>query len=389
MINISILNLTQIPKELKLILKIINHEKGERLFIDDIDWSLFRELAFHHRIYPTLYTKIKMLEHNAIPAQVINILEQAYQSNTFKMMYLYGEMGHVNDLCTNNNIPILFLKGPILAMDLYGDISLRTSCDLDFMIPIGKLEQIDEILHKEGYQKDDYINSILGDWKWRHHHITYLHPQKNIKLEVHWRLNPGPGREPAFDELWGRKREVGLTSKPFYYLGKEDLFYFLVLHGARHGWSRLRWLLDIDRLIHQNIDWIEIEKLFKKFGVLHLAGQSLTLCANLLNTKISKEIIPLVHKKKSAMLAEQAIFYSERMVNLHSDSIPEFVSKHHRSHLISLMSHEQRFLYFLSILFPYYTDVETLPLPKAFHILYFPLRPFLWAWRKTRNHALP
>ena len=38
--------------------------------------------------------------------------------------------------------------------------------------------------------KDDYIQTVLNDWKWRHHHVTYFHPEKEIKLEIHWRLNP-------------------------------------------------------------------------------------------------------------------------------------------------------------------------------------------------------
>ena len=72
-----------------------------------------------------------------------------------------------------------------------------------------------------------------------------FHPTKQIKLEIHWRLNPGPGKEPGFEELWKRKRKSTLTSNSVYMLGEEDLFLFLVSHGARHGWSRLRWLVDI------------------------------------------------------------------------------------------------------------------------------------------------
>ena len=84
------------------------------------------------------------------------------------------------------------------------------------------------------------FESVLNDWKWRHHHVTYFHPQKKIKLEIHWRLNPGPAKEPSFRRIMGWKRiRVLLTSYPVYFLGREDLFLFLVSHGARHGWSRL------------------------------------------------------------------------------------------------------------------------------------------------------
>ena len=81
----------------------------------------------------------------------------------------------------------------MIAHDLYGDISLRTSSDLDFLIPINELEKAEEIIENLGYEKDDYFTSVLNDWKWRHHHVTYFHPQKRMKLEIHWKLNPGPG----------------------------------------------------------------------------------------------------------------------------------------------------------------------------------------------------
>ena len=70
---------------------------------------------------------------------------------------------------------------------------------MDVLIPIQDLEKVEELLVKHGYVKDDYIQTVLNDWKWRHHHITYFHPKKKIKLKIHWRLNPGPGKEPSFE----------------------------------------------------------------------------------------------------------------------------------------------------------------------------------------------
>ena len=45
-------------------------------------------------------------------------------------------MEQVSKLFNENKINLLILKGPVLAVDLYGDISLRTSSDLDILIPI-------------------------------------------------------------------------------------------------------------------------------------------------------------------------------------------------------------------------------------------------------------
>jgi hypothetical protein len=389
--NTMNLDLKGLTRELRLLLAIIKEDNGG-IQLDivegnkEIDWNLFLNLAMHHRIYPLIYPKLKMLEW--VPENVRNILGQQYRQNTFQMLHLSVEMEKISQLISENQIRLLILKGPVLSTDLYGDVSLRTCGDLDVLVPIHDLERVELLLSKQGYLKDDYIQTILGDWKWRHHHVTYFHSQKKIKLEVHWRLNPGPGKEPHFDELWERKRISSLTSTPVYYLGREDLFLFLVSHGARHGWSRLRWLTDIDGILKQEIDWVKLIKRLKQYQYLHIGGQALILASQLLNSKLVEDSKPLFQGKRPKKLAQEAVFYFERMVNLHTFPVPEDIAVYHKRHLFSLMAAKQKFFFILSFLYPYPEDAEILPLPKQFHFLYFPLRPFLWSWRKLKKQVL-
>ncbi|MCJ8009111.1 nucleotidyltransferase family protein [Lederbergia wuyishanensis] len=382
------LNMSKIPNELKLLLEIIKSESEvDNEHFSKPDWDLFLELALHHRLYPLLYTKIAKLDYSWIPKKVIKSLHIYYQQNTFRMLHLSGEMEKLCKLFTENKIRPLFLKGPILAETLYGDISKRTSGDLDILVPINDLDKANELLIAQGYNKDEYIQTVLNDWKWRHHHFTYFHPMKGTKIEIHWRLHPSPSKEPSFDELWERKRVSSLTSYPTYYMGYEDLFYFLITHGARHGWSRLRWLQDINQIMQKEISWTFVKQLLNQTQSSHIGGQSLILASALFNTQINEELIPLL-RKRPKKLAKAAIYYLEQMVNLHNEPVPEDIAKYHSNHLFSLMSIQQKGVYFLSILHPFHTDVETLSLPKKLHFLYFPLRPFLWIWRKTKNYVL-
>lgn len=388
------LNISQIPMELKLIMEILNMEDVEinqadlKEWLKDTNWELFLELTMHHRVYPLLYSKLKKMDKGLIPPYVVQTISQTYMMNTYHMLHFSSVMEQVGKLFANKKIRLLFLKGPVLGEDLYGDISLRTSGDLDFLVSINDLEKAEQLLIEHGYEKDDYIKTVLNDWKWRHHHVTYFHPQKKIKLEIHWRLNPGPGKEPSFNELWERKRISSLTSFPVYYLGREDLFLFLVSHGARHGWSRLRWLLDINQLSRQEIDWGVLLKLLKKFHYLHVGGQSLILSSHLLSTPITKEMNTFIKGNYPKRLAQAAIFYLERMVNLHNEPVPFEIANYHKRHLFFLMTRKERIFFIMSFLYPYHEDAQTLPLPIHLHFLYFPLRPILWAWRKTKNHAL-
>lgn len=387
------LDLSNIPEELRLIIELLKNDHLDRHLTElktftDINWDAFIDLAIHHRIYPVLYPKLKKIDEGIIPSFVLERFSYLYRRNTMKMLFLSSEMQQVSKLFLDNRIRLLFLKGPVLAQALYGDISLRTSRDLDILIPIEQLDTAEALLFEQGYEKEYGINKELNEWKWRHRHVNYYHPQKKITIEIHWRLNTGPAKEPDFNELWERRMQSTLPGNEVYMLNGEDLFLYLNIHGAQHGWSRLRWLFDIHQLIHKELNWDRVYKRLKRFGYLQIGGQGMVLVSELFNRKLSNEFVQYLMNHRSERLAAKAIFYFESMINVHTLPLPEEVIQYHKKYLIAIMSAEQRVLFTLSCLYPYPDDVKTLPLPKPFYFLYFPLRPFLWVWRKTRKYAL-
>jgi hypothetical protein len=375
-----------VSKEFVFILNIIDG-KESLVIPKDMDWTLFISLVRHHRLFSYIFIKLKTMDR-LVPDHVLITLESLYKQSTYRMLHLTGEMLLFHKLFEKETIPLIILKGPVLAQNLYGDISLRTSSDLDVLIPLCKLKQAEEILKDHGYVKDEYIKSVLNDWKWRHHHVTYIHPEKGVKVEIHWRLNPGPSKEPSFTELWNRKGLCSITDHSVYILGKEDLFFFLVTHGARHAWSRLRWLLDIHLLLKQQLDYNAIQKLFRDNHFHPILLQSLHLCKQLLNSPLSSEFEKISSKERGIQLAKSTAFYFSQMVNLHSEPVPKSISNYHKKYSISIMSWQQKCLYSISLLHPNPDDAEILPLPSWLHILYFPLKPLLWLRRKIDKYKI-
>ncbi|UZD45482.1 nucleotidyltransferase domain-containing protein [Peribacillus frigoritolerans] len=380
------LDLSSLSNELRLLLEILNTEdcysigsvKNESYI--DIDWEIFLRLAWHHRVYPLIYSKLKKEDNNRIPPHVIQTLYKDFKKNTFQMLLLSGEMEQVSKLFTENQIPLLYLKGPVIAADIYGDISLRTSKDLDMLISMTDLRRTEELLLSIGYEKEEVPN-VLNDWKWRNHHVVYFHPKKNIQLEIHWRLQPFPLKEPKFNELWERKRVSTLTSYPVYFLGKEDLLLYLISHGARHGWFRLRWLLDIDHMLRKEFKLKDINPLISKYENRKLVGQALILTSELLKTDMNEAWEKLKEGNDSKKIAQNTIELikgTESLTTIMS-------SKYYKNYSLSLKSNLQKFYFFLILFYPSNTDLMTLRVPKPFHFLYFPLRPFLIVWRKIRK----
>jgi hypothetical protein len=370
-----------LSRELQLLLMCMNtkqdeqHMRGLKILLMDIDWELFLNLARHHRVYPLVYIKLKKQLEGSIPDDVIQSLANDYRNNTFQMLHLSGEMESLFKLFDENKIQALMLKGPVLSLDLYGDLSLRTAKDLDILVQQRDIKKTDELLKQFGYERMEEAD----------HHISYLHYKKAINIEIHWRLHPIMFKEPSFYELWERRSVCALTSYPIFSLGMEDLFLFLVTHGARHRWFRLRWLGDIDRLVQKGINWSLLIPQSKDLQYEHMMCQAIILANELLDTPVPIETQSVINGRKPRRLAQLAMFkISERRlsrIRLPWDSY--FLNKYY---FYSLMPNGAlKWSYIKSHFTPHMIDRETLQLPKSMDMLYFFLRPGLWLWRKIRR----
>ncbi|WP_036711166.1 nucleotidyltransferase domain-containing protein [Paenibacillus pinihumi] len=377
-------------RELELMLQLMKlYEEKEaahqvRDWLNDIDWNQFVELVRHHRVFPTVYAAMKKLPPELIPADVIEAISRDCTHNTFKMLQLTAELKQVAELMAGENIRMLILKGPLLAQELYGDVSMRTSKDLDVLIPVEDVDCAEAVLLQQGYVIKDQKLRLINDWKWKDHHQSYYHPHKQIQVELHWRLHPDSGPESSFEELWSRRRTSKLTGYPIYNMGKEEMMDYLITHGARHAWFRLRWLSDIDRMIRNGMDYERLIKLFYRNGSHNLGGQALLLASTFLGTPVPYIFQPLYSGRKSRKLASQAAFFMQNRVQICPEPT-EDIAGQYKSYMLSLKSWRQRIAYLLRRLYPSSRDAEVLPLPRGLHFLYFPLRPFLWFYRRVRQ----
>jgi len=79
------LDLTLMPKELKILLKLIKDDNDEHIhqhkneWFTSMDWDYFLKLAMHHRIYPLVYLKLKEVAPKLTPSHVLQTLQVEYK----------------------------------------------------------------------------------------------------------------------------------------------------------------------------------------------------------------------------------------------------------------------------------------------------------------------
>ncbi|CAM3268640.1 nucleotidyltransferase family protein [Paenibacillus lupini] len=391
----SPLDLSSFSKELKFMLNLLRSDR--KIEVEeairqsrDLDWQSFLKFATYHDTFPILYPLLAQLneEQQWTPNFVMNKLKAVYTRNTFEMLHLRGEMERMNERFAGQGIRSLFLKGPVLAAMLYGDISGRTSGDLDIFVSKQDWDKCVKVLLEEGYALGEQYDSaaVLNNTERKTHHISYIHPQKRIEIELHWRLNPDSVIEPSFEELWSR-RQASSLNKSVYTLGSEDLFVYLVLHGTRHAWTSLRWLMDIDRMLSGFLNWNRVNQLFAASRSASLGGKAILLSTDLLGSLLPEEAYAMTLNPKAHRLAQLALIFIRQKVVLFPEPESKEIAFVYNRYLLAAMTFRQRQLYIWNKLYPSSKDVTLLPLPKSMHFLYFPLRPFLWFWRQVKRQT--
>lgn len=347
-----------------------------------IDWNQFLDLAVKNRTYPVVYKNLAKIQIIDIDNNILNKLEKKCKENQMNLIRLTAELIRVMELFEKQGVRAISLKGPILARSLYGDISLRTSKDLDILINLEDIETAETILVNGGYEKEGIADSLSAKQKdilnRANHHIIYFNKKLNIEIELHWRYFY-ESYNFRFEELWASKIEAEIFSKRINVLSAEENFLFLAFHGSKHAWKRLRWLCDIcEMMLKNDLNWEYIKERANEHGISHMIGQALILSNMFFRTELHSELFDFdgTHNK-ACKLASMAMPFI-----LHADGIAEMPGH-------SLYLYYKRYLFvwhigaskkfgFIRLQFrPTEPDFEKVQFKDRFFFMYFLTRPFL------------
>jgi hypothetical protein len=355
-------------------------EKIRKIIKAGINWELFLQIVKKHRIYMLVYnnlTKIKIVD---VDERALKTLQQINQQKVMQSVKLAGELVRLVRLLNNNGIRALSLKGPLLAREIYGDIAFRYSKDLDIIIAEQDLEKTDKLLLANGFKNADMEINLSPKQKAHiiktNHHFVYQKPG-GIIIELHWRDN-SESTKFQFDKLWFKRRELILSGQSINVLSAEDEFIYLLIHGAIHGYTRLRWLCDIAEIIKKDqLSWNEIINKATGMNIMEVLVQTVILCESLLSVNIPEALkAPLAGNKLGKKMAIKAIpliietdedaFLPGQPLNMHLRKYTLLRSKGIKSKLN----------YLIARFYPGLIDYETIDFSDRFFFMYYITRPF-------------
>ena len=212
----------------------------------DINQKKFIQLLRYHKLVPHLYPVVRKCSN--IPDELLNTLQDTLRQHHFHTLRLSGELVRISELFSRHGIPWISVKGPVLSIQLYNDITARQSNDLDILVEDAYQEAAEKVLAEAGYFRlsaPDWNKQQIKHVKTYASDRSFMNKEKNIHLELHWKLTASNRIPPSNNDWFSSIGYVPISGQNIPTLNQEMHLLYLCIHGYHHVWFRLFWLWDI------------------------------------------------------------------------------------------------------------------------------------------------
>ncbi len=173
----------------------------------------------------------------------------------------FGELITVAEAMGRSGISFVSLKGPLLAYRLYGDVTARYYTDLDILTESGSAGHAADVLEQMGYTGAGLAwprAARLQRMLMKHdNQVGYVHHDRMMTVELHWRLlaNTSMSAKDLEAVVSRNTMSIRVGEHSFNVLSNELEILYLIIHGGKHYWRRLKWMVDVDTFIRtQEVD---------------------------------------------------------------------------------------------------------------------------------------
>lgn len=359
-------------------------ERLRALAAGALDWDFVFAAAAENSITPLLVLQLRATAADVLPPGVRERLRDAAHAHVARSLLGIAELIRISEAFRRDGIQAIPYKGPVLAAQAYGDMTLREFGDLDIVLRQRDMAQANELLVSLGYHaRFPWILSpgaaaslVPGEYNYRDESGRLL-----VELHTEVTLRHFPVRLDL-DDLAQRLVPVSLSRQEIRTFGPEDGILLLCVHGAKDFWERISWVADIAELVQaQPLDW---EAVFQRAESLRLGRMlrlGLQLARGLLDAPLPVEIAARV--SGDAVAASMASEIEHRLLGRKVAPLGAGEVLRFRRRMVEGTVAGWRYFLRLATI-PAEEDWQMVRLPRPLAPLYVALRPLRLLWKYGR-----
>jgi hypothetical protein len=222
-------------------------ETAHTILKNALDWKKVFDIAAAFEVEPVFFSNLRALGDRLVPS---DIQESAARREREARAFAVGNAMYLGTLVKRfqeQNIPVIVLKGPTIALICLGDASMRTYGDVDLLVTPETVPAARDLLISLGYRRD-FDSSSESLLLQGGHALEFS--QRERKVEVHSSLLESYLRfEPDMAAIWKDAIAVDCAGFSVRVLSPHHCLVFICAHATKHEWSRPRWISDLAILL--------------------------------------------------------------------------------------------------------------------------------------------
>ncbi len=259
--------------DLQKLASLLRSTDGDRLLV----------LAEEHGVIGQLAGCLRKLHEDFVSPEIRQALADRQRAQIFFTLRLTAELFGLLELFSSQGIEALVVKGPVLAVQAYGDPAMRSYGDLDMLVRQRNIRRATELMSAAGYVPAVSLSAIdAGRIPGQY---LFSKPDSKLIVELH---NDCTLR-------YFPRRHVSALSV-------EDELVLICIHGAKHFWERLMWIADVAALISRQtaINWERVADSAKAVGAERMLHTGLRLASDLLKAQLPRKVQAAVQADTAA-----------------------------------------------------------------------------------------
>ena len=242
-----------------------------RVHAPEFEFNQFRAFTDLHHLSGYLYLHIKGCPLEGLfPPEQLEYLGRRYALQRQRCDEILLEAAHIQDTFKAAHQSVLFLKGPFVAQQFYGDMHQRFHWDIDILVPREDVLAADQLLRGAGYSKLSLVlvgnNAMTRFTHTYDYHKRIGGPDQSVQrqylpLDLHWSLRSHFSYRLNYENIWEQQEECQLQGRSFPVLSAEYALVMNVLGifcDIELGTTRLKSFLDLYKMldaVDSGMDW--------------------------------------------------------------------------------------------------------------------------------------
>jgi hypothetical protein len=340
------------------------------------DWERLVRLALGHRVTPQVGVALATHCADIVPEEILSAFQARLDAIAERNRGQLEELLRILSALSAEGIETLVFKGAPLALQAYGDLSLREFRDNDLLVHEVDNEASIAVIRSLGYETPLPERESTRRAFLKNGGQVEMRSTDGFIAEPHWAFSfYNLALCIDYEAIFARAHALELGGTTIQVLSPEDRLLLQCLHGCKEQWLNLRQVCDVGAcLAAEDLDWDAVRGRAVDWGCDRMLNIGLLLADELLaSTLPSSELSRAQQDRTAAKLCREVL---DKFEGTQGWTVPE-----HRFQRFRFLMRERwrdRWRYsWRTLLRPDNRHLRLIELPRPLFPLYYLIKP---AW---------